>query len=80
MNTRIIKALREFECELSTICYDYFCKDALTTREYHDKKDSAMRRCKLKIEVALECELEDDQESKTLMDCLTKQLAEVYDK
>lgn len=54
MNATIIQALREYEVEISAICYDYFCRDALTTREYHDNKDSAMRRCKLKIEVALE--------------------------
>lgn len=58
MNTRIIKALREFECELSTICYNYFCKDEITTTEYHQKKDSALRRCKIKIDVAIEEEQE----------------------
>lgn len=61
MNARIIKALREFECELSTICYDYFCKDAITTTQYYEKKDSAMRRCKIKIEVAIEEEQEGAQ-------------------
>ena len=54
MNATIIQALREYECELSTIFYEYFCKDEITTREYQNKKDSAMRRCKLKIDVAIE--------------------------
>ena len=60
MNATIILALREYEVEISAICYEYFCKDTLTTREYIDKKDSAMRRCKLKIEVGIEDELEGD--------------------
>lgn len=58
MNTRIVKALREFEYELSTIDYSYFCKDDITTTEYHQKKDSALRRCKIKIERAIEEEQE----------------------
>ena len=54
MNAVIIRALREFETEISTICFDYFCMGALTTIEYHNKKDRAMRRCKIKIEDELE--------------------------
>lgn len=61
MDVAIIKALKEFECELSTICYNYFCEDSLTTREYHDKKDRALRRCKIKIEVAIEGEEEETE-------------------
>ena len=59
MNATIIQALREFETEISTICFDYFCRDALTTIEYHNKKDSAMRRCRVKIELGIEDELEE---------------------
>ena len=62
MNATIIQALREYEVEISAICYEYFCKDALTTREYHDKKDSAMSRCKIKIEMGIEDELEEWKE------------------
>ena len=59
MNATIIRALREYEVEISAICYDYFCRDALTTIEYHNKKDSAMHRCKIKIEMGIEDELEE---------------------
>lgn len=58
MNATIIQALREFEVELSAISYEYYCKDATTTNEYQNKKDSAFRRCKIKIEYGIEEERE----------------------
>lgn len=67
MNAKIIQALREFESELSAICYEYFCKDALTTAEYQNKKDGALRRCKIKIEIAIE-DKDDEKQSQFLKD------------
>ena len=61
MNAKIIQALREYEVEISALCYEYYCKDAMTTRDYSNRKDNAMRRCKMKIEIAVE----DEDESKT---------------
>ena len=58
MNATIIRALREYQLELMAISREYW-NDSINTREYHDKQDSAMQRCKLKIEIALE---EDDSD------------------
>ena len=59
MNATIIRALREYQLELMAISREYW-NDSINTREYHDKQDSAMQRCKLKIEIALE---EDDSDA-----------------
>lgn len=62
MNATIIRALREFQLELMAISREYW-NDSINTREYHDKQDSAMQRCKLKIEIALEKEEKDDSDA-----------------
>lgn len=59
MNATIIRALREFQLELMAISREYW-NGSINTREYHDKQDSSMQRCKLKIEIAIE---EDDSEA-----------------
>lgn len=53
MNATIIRALREFQLELMVISSEYW-NDEIHAKEYHDKQDSAMQRCKSNIEIALE--------------------------
>lgn len=53
MNATIIRALREFQLEVMAISREYW-NDSINAREYRDKQDSAMQRCKLTIENSLE--------------------------